>query len=306
MALQYRTFGATGLTVPRLCLGTATFGHQADETVAHQIMDTAVEAGVTFFDSSDIYPMGGEVGRTEEIVGSWLQGKRDQIILATKAGGPMGPARWQQGGSRKHLLEAIDGSLRRLGTDYVDIYQLHFDDPDTPLDETLAALDAIVSAGKARYIGVSNFLAYRLARAVGRTETLHLTRIASVQPRYNLLFRQVERELLPLAAETGMAVIPFNPLAGVCSAADTDATTNRPKAGSPHKSVSSSPTCTANGIGTQGHSTPSVGWPRSRPNSGRRWPPCPSPGCSPTPPSPPRSSGPAAPTNSPTPWRPPT
>jgi aryl-alcohol dehydrogenase-like predicted oxidoreductase len=212
--MQYTQFGATGLTVPRLCLGTATFGHQADETVAHQILDTAVEAGVTFFDSSDIYPMGGEVGRTEEIVGRWLQGKRDQVILATKAGGPMGPARWQQGGSRKHLLEAIDGSLRRLGTDYVDIYQLHFDDPDTPLDETLTALDAIVSGGKARYIGVSNFLAYRLARAVGRTETLHLTRIASVQPRYNLLFRQVERELLPLAAETGMAVIPFNPLAG--------------------------------------------------------------------------------------------
>ena len=212
--MEYTTFGATGLTVPRLCLGTATFGHQADETVAHQIMDTAVEAGVTFIDSADIYPMGGEVGRTEEIVGRWLQGKRDQIILATKAGGPMGPARWQQGGSRKHLLDAIDGSLRRLGTDYVDIYQLHFDDPDTPLDETLATLDAIVTAGKARYIGVSNFLAYRLARAVGRTETLHLTRIASVQPRYNLLFRQVERELLPLAAETGMAVIPFNPLAG--------------------------------------------------------------------------------------------
>ena len=215
--MQYTTFGASGLTVPRLCLGTATFGHQADERVAHQIMDTAAEAGVAFFDSADIYPMSADLGlagRTEEIVGRWLHSKRDQIILATKAGGPMGSARWQQGGSRKHLLDAIDGSLRRLGTDYVDIYQLHFDDPDTPLDETLAALDAIVTAGKARYIGVSNFLAYRLARAVGRAETLHLTRIASVQPRYNLLFRQIERELLPLAHETGMAAIPFNPLAG--------------------------------------------------------------------------------------------
>jgi 1-deoxyxylulose-5-phosphate synthase len=212
--MQYTTFGASGLTVSRLCLGTATFGHQADERTAHEIMDTAVEAGVTFFDSADIYPMGGEVGRAEEIVGRWLQGKRDQTVLATKAGGPTGPAGWQRGSSRKHLLDALDGSLRRLRTDYVDIYQLHFDDPDTPLDETLATLDAIVTAGKARYIGVSNFLAYRLARAVGRTETLHLTRIASVQPRYNLLFRQIERELLPLAAETGMAVIPFNPLAG--------------------------------------------------------------------------------------------
>ena len=212
--MEYTTFGATGLTVSRLCLGTATFGHQADEAVARQIMDTAAEAGITFFDSADIYPMGGEVGSTEEIVGRWLRGKRDQIILATKAGGPIGPAVWQKGGSRKHLLDAIDGSLRRLGTDYVDIYQLHFDDSDTPLDETLAALDAIVTAGKARYIGVSNFLAYRLARAAGRAETLHLTRLASVQPRYNLLFRQIERELLPLAAETGIAVIPFNPLAG--------------------------------------------------------------------------------------------
>ena len=212
--MDYTTFGATGLTVSRLCLGTATFGHQADEAVARQIMDTAAEAGITFFDSADIYPMGGEVGSTEEIVGRWLRGKRDQIILATKAGGPTGSAPWQKGSSRKHLLDAIDGSLRRLGTDYVDVYQLHFDDSDTPLDETLAALDAIVTAGKARYIGVSNFLAYRLARAAGRTETLHLTRIASVQPRYNLLFRQIERELLPLAAETGMAVIPFNPLAG--------------------------------------------------------------------------------------------
>ena len=212
--MRYTTFGATGLMVPRLCLGTATFGHQADEAAAHQIMDTAAEAGITFFDSADIYPMGGEVGSTEEIVGRWLRGKRDQIILATKAGGPMGPAPWQKGSSRKHLLDAIEGSLRRLGTDYVDIYQLHFDDSDTPLDETLAALDAIVTAGKARYIGVSNFLAYRLARAAGRAETLHLTRLASVQPRYNLLFRQIERELLPLAAETGLAVIPFNPLAG--------------------------------------------------------------------------------------------
>src|SRR4029077_13859948 len=136
------------------------------------------------------------------------------FIIATKAGAPMGPAPWQQGGSRKHLREAIDESLRRLGTDYVDLYQLHFDDPETPLDETLEALDAIVRAGKARYIGVSNFLAYRLARATGRAESLRLTRVASVQNRYSLLFRQIEQEVLPLAREEGIAVIPFNPLAG--------------------------------------------------------------------------------------------
>ena len=126
-------------------------------------------------------PDRGVVGRAEQILGQWLRGKRDQYIIATKAGGAMGPAPWQQGGSRKHLLDAIDGSLERLGTEYVDLYQLHFDDPDTPLDETLEARDAIVNAGKARYIGVSNFLAYRLARAVGRAESLHLTRLASVQ-----------------------------------------------------------------------------------------------------------------------------
>jgi 1-deoxyxylulose-5-phosphate synthase len=215
--MQYTKFGRTGLTVSRLALGTATFGVQADEAVAHKILDKAADAGVNFVDTANIYPMGPGadlVGRSEQIVGRWLRGKRNEFIIATKAGHPMGPAPWQQGGSRKHLLDAIDGSLERLGVDYVDIYQLHQDDQETPLDETLEALDSIVKAGKARYIGVSNFLAYRLARAVGRAEYLHLTRLASVQPRYSLLFRQIERELLPLAHEEGIAVIPFNPLAG--------------------------------------------------------------------------------------------
>jgi aryl-alcohol dehydrogenase-like predicted oxidoreductase len=126
----------------------------------------------------------------------------------------MGPSAWEQGASRKHLLDAIDASLKRLGTDYVDLYQLHSDDRETPLDETLEALDTIVRSGRARYIGVSNFLAYRLARALGRADTLRLARFVSVQPRYNLLFRQIERELLPLAEEEGLGVIPYNPLAG--------------------------------------------------------------------------------------------
>jgi 1-deoxyxylulose-5-phosphate synthase len=215
--MKYTKFGASGLTVSQVCLGTAPFGKQTDEQTAYKTLDVAAEAGVNFIDTADAYPMGADlslVGRTEEIVGSWLYDKRDQFIVATKAGGAMGPAQWEQGGSRKHLLDAIDESLRRLRTDYVDLFQLHFDDPETPLDETLEALDTIVRAGKARYVGVSNFLAYRLARAVGRTDSLHLTRVASVQPRYNLLFRQIERELLPLASEEGIAVIPFNPLAG--------------------------------------------------------------------------------------------
>jgi 1-deoxyxylulose-5-phosphate synthase len=215
--MEFAKFGRTGLVVSRLCLGTGTFGTQADEAVAYQMLDKAAAAGVNFIDTADIYPMGpdrGVAGRAEQIVGRWLRGKRDQFIIATKAGGPMGPAPWQRGGSRKHLLDAIDESLKRLGTDYVDLYQLHSDDPETPLDETLEALDAIVRAGKARYIGVSNFLAYRLARATGRAESLHLTGLASVQNRYSLLFRQIEQELLPLAREEGIAVIPFNPLAG--------------------------------------------------------------------------------------------
>src|SRR5260370_12604626 len=126
----------------------------------------------------------------------------------------MGPAAGGHGSSRKHLLDAIDASLRRLGTDYVDLYQLHIDDAATPLDESAEALDLIVRSGKARYVGVSNFLAYRLARAIGRQDTLKLVRFVSVQPRYNLLFREIERELLPLAQEENLAVLPFNPRAG--------------------------------------------------------------------------------------------
>ena len=215
--MQYRKFGRTGLTVSRLCLGTMTFGLQTEEDASHRILDTAADAGVNFIDTADVYPLGGgetHVGRTEEIVGRWLKGKRERFILATKAVGKMGPAPWDHGASRKHLLDAIDASLRRLGTDYVDLYQLHSDDANTPLDETLEALDAIVRSGKARYIGVSNFLAYRLARALGRADVLRVARFVSVQPRYNLLFRQIERELLPLAGEEQLAVMPYNPLAG--------------------------------------------------------------------------------------------
>ena len=209
--------GQTGLTVSRLVLGTMTFGLQTDEETSIKILDTAAEAGINFLDTADVYPLGGGLptaGRTEEIIGRWLKGKREHFIVATKAVGKVGPAPWDQGSSRKHILDAIDASLRRLGTDYVDLYQLHSDDASTPLDETLEALDTIVHAGKVRYIGVSNFLAYRLARALGRADVRHLTRFVSIQPRYNLLFREIERELLPLAQEEGQAVIPYNPLAG--------------------------------------------------------------------------------------------
>jgi 1-deoxyxylulose-5-phosphate synthase len=215
--VEYRKFGNTGLTVSRLTLGTMTFGLQSEEDVSRQIMDRAADAGVNVIDTANVYPLGAGydiAGRTEEIVGRWLKGKRDQYILATKAVHEMGPLSWQKGASRKHLLDAIDASLKRLDTDYVDLYQLHNDDRDTPIDEMLEALDIIVKQGKARYIGVSNYLAYRLARALGRADVLRTARFVSIQPRYNLLFRQIERELLPLATEEGLAVIPYNPLAG--------------------------------------------------------------------------------------------
>ena len=215
--MQFTKFSRTGLTVSRLCLGTGTFGKQTDEAESFRVFDKATDAGVNFIDTADVYPGGAdlpEVGRAEEITGLWLKGKRSRFILGTKAGGRMGSSPCDQGSSRKHLLDAIEASLRRLNTDFVDLYQLHMDDPATPLDETAEALDAIVRSGKARYIGVSNFLAYRLARAIGLQDTLRLARLVSVQPRYNLLFREIERELLPLAQEENLAVIPFNPLAG--------------------------------------------------------------------------------------------
>ena len=194
-----------------------TFGLQCDEKTSVAIMDRAADGGITFFDTADVYPLGGTgetVGRTEEIVGRWLKGRRDRFILATKCFGRSGPARWDQGNSRKHILDAIDASLRRLGTDYVDLYQLHGPDPETPIDETLRALEDVVRAGKVRYVGCSNFVAYQVARAIGRSEALGIVRFDSVQPRYNLLFREFERELFPLCAEEGVGVIPYNPIAG--------------------------------------------------------------------------------------------
>jgi 1-deoxyxylulose-5-phosphate synthase len=215
--MQSVKFGRTGLRVSKLCLGTMTFGLQCDEAESRAILDAAAEGGIDFLDTADVYPLGGDqqtAGRTEEIVGAWLKGKRQQFIVATKCVGVMGPKPWDMGMSRKHILDAIDASLRRLGTDYIDVYQLHSYDNHTPIDEALEALDTIVRQGKARYVGVSNWPAYKVARALGRSELKNLARIDSVQPRYNMLFRIFERDLLPLCAEEQIAVIPYNPLAG--------------------------------------------------------------------------------------------
>jgi len=215
--MRHVRLGRTGLRVSCLCLGTMTFALQCDEPASVAILDRALAGGITFLDTSDVYPLGGgpeTVGRTEEIVGRWLAGRRHDVVVATKCFGAMSSRPWDRGLSRKHVLDAIEGSLRRLRTDYVDLYQLHHPDPETPMDETLRALDDIVRAGKARYVGCSNYAAYQVARALGRSEVLGACRFDAVQPRYNLLFRQVERELLPLCAEEGIGVIPYNPLAG--------------------------------------------------------------------------------------------
>ncbi|HEY6791817.1 MAG TPA: aldo/keto reductase [Trebonia sp.] len=215
--MEHARLGRTGLQVSRQCLGTMTFGLQCDEETSIAIMDRAADAGIDFLDTSDAYPLGGDLatrGRTEEIIGRWLHGKRDQFILATKCFGPTGPAPFDAGNSRKHIMSAVEASLRRLGTDYIDLYQLHGYDPSTPIDETLSALDDLVRQGKVRYTGCSNFLTYQLVRAVGRSETLRLARLDSVQPRYNLLFRQFEREMFPFCLEDGVGVIPYNPIAG--------------------------------------------------------------------------------------------
>ena len=215
--MKYTRLGRTGLSVSRLCLGTMTFGFQCDKPTSFAILNRAVEGGITFIDTADAYPIGGSlatVGRTEEIIGEWMDGRRHEFILATKCFAPMSARRWDSGNSRKHILDAVDASLRRLRTDYVDLFQLHGPDPHTPIDETLRALEDVVRAGKVRYVGCSNFLAYQVARAVGRSEALGVARFDSVQPRYNLLFREIERELLPLCAEEGIGVIPYNPIAG--------------------------------------------------------------------------------------------
>jgi aryl-alcohol dehydrogenase (NADP+) len=215
--VRHVRLGRTGLPVSRLCLGTMTFGLQCDEATSRAILDHAAELGFTFLDTADVYPLGGTpetVGRTEEIIGRWLRGRRQEVIVATKCHGATGPRSWDRGLSRKHVLDAIDASLRRLGTDYIDLYQAHHPDDATPIDETLRAFDDIVRAGKARYVGCSNYPAWQTARALGRSDVLGLARFDTVQPRYNLLFRQIERELLPLCQVEGLAVIPYNPLAG--------------------------------------------------------------------------------------------
>lgn len=217
--MRHTAFGRTGMAVSKLCLGTMTFGVQCDRDESFAIMDEAFSNDITFFDTADVYPSGGDlttVGLTEEIVGDWIAARdcRDDIVLATKFRGAMGPRRWQQGGSRKHIMDAVDASLRRLRTDWIDIYQMHSYDARTPIEETLGALDDLVHQGKVRYVGCSNFGAWQLARANGVAAANALQRFDSIQPRYSLLCRLYERDLFDLCALDNIAVIPYNPIAG--------------------------------------------------------------------------------------------
>ncbi|MER3399821.1 MAG: aldo/keto reductase [Thermoflexus sp.] len=217
--MEYRTLGRTGMKVSALCLGTMTFGWTADEATAHRILSAAVDLGINFIDTADIYPYwapGAWAGLSEEIIGRWRKGRRrEDLVIATKVRGPMGPGPNDQGLSRKHLFEAVEGSLRRLGTDYIDLYQVHWPDEETPLEETLRALDDLVRQGKVRYIGASNFPAWLLCKALWISDKHGWARFDSLQPHYNLLHRaEFERELMPLCRDQGLGVIPYSPLAG--------------------------------------------------------------------------------------------
>lgn len=218
--MKTKQLGRTGLRVSEVCLGTMTFGNQCDERTSFAILDRAWEAGVNFIDTADVYPLPPTlptVGATEKIIGTWMKatpGRRHEVVLATKCNGKMGNGPNDHGLSRRHIMDAIDASLRRLQTDFIDLYQVHFFDANTPLDETLRALDDLVHNGKVRYIGCSNYLAYQLAKSLWMSDKLGIARYDCIQPRYNLLFREFESELFPLCHEEQVGVIVYNPLAG--------------------------------------------------------------------------------------------
>jgi aryl-alcohol dehydrogenase-like predicted oxidoreductase len=215
--MEYVRLGSTGTKVSRLCLGCMSYGSKKwrewvlDEDESRPFFRRALELGINFFDTADIY----SVGTSEEVTGRALKdyAQRDRVVIATKVFSPMGDDPNQRGLSRKHIHQAIDDSLRRLGTDYVDLYQIHRYDYETPIEETLRALDDIVRAGKALYIGASSMFAYQFARMLHTSDKFLLSRFVTMQDHYNLVYREEEREMLPLCREEGIGVIPWSPLA---------------------------------------------------------------------------------------------
>ena len=217
--MKTKRLGRTGLKVSEICLGTMTFGNQSDEGTSFAIMDKAFEAGVYFFDTADVYPLGATPemrGSTETIVGKWIAERklRDKLVLASKCRGQMGEGPNDVGLSRKHIIAAVEASLRRLRTDYLDLYQTHQPDAETPIEETLSALDDLVHQGKVRYIGSSDYPAHSLCKALWTSDKHGYARYESNQPRYNILYREIENEIVPLCQAEGLGLIVYNPLAG--------------------------------------------------------------------------------------------
>lgn len=219
--MEYRKLGRTGLKVSELCLGTMQFGWTADEALSIKILNEAYEAGINFIDTADIYSRwaeGNPGGVSEHIIGKWIRETkipREQVVIATKVRGQMGDGPNDQGLSRQHILDAVEASLHRLGTDHIDLYQVHWYDEETPIDETLRALDDLIRQGKVRYLGASNYPAWRLMNALWTADKLGLTRYDSLQPHYNLVHRdEFERELAQVCQTFGLGVIPYSPLAG--------------------------------------------------------------------------------------------
>jgi aryl-alcohol dehydrogenase-like predicted oxidoreductase len=211
--VEYRSLGGTGTLVSTLCLGTMTFGAETEEKIAHAQLDRFVEAGGNFIDTADVYTRGA----AEEIVGRWLgdrPGLRERVVIATKGRFPMGDGPNDAGLSRVHLSRALDASLRRLGTDVIDLYQAHAWDPLTPIEETLRFFDDAVRAGKIRYAGVSNFTGWQLQKAALLSSHLGLAPVVTLQPQYNLLARDIEWELIPVCENEHIGVLPWSPLAG--------------------------------------------------------------------------------------------
>lgn len=218
--MEYRRLGRTGLKVSTICLGTMQFGWTAEPLTAHQIMTKAVELGCNFFDTADIYSGWASesyVGKSEEIIGEWLTGRvvpRHELILATKVRGRVGNKPTNEGLSRQHILHAVEASLKRLHTDYIDLYQLHWPDEETPLEETLEALNNLVQRGLVRYIGCSNYPAWLLMKALWVSDVRQLARFETVQPHYNLVHRpEFERELQAVCLDQKVGAIPYSPLA---------------------------------------------------------------------------------------------
>lgn len=207
--MKYRRLGSAGLKVSALGLGCNTFGRFVDAEGAVRIVHAALDLGITFFDTADVY--GG--GRSEEFLGKALAGRRDRAVVATKVGWALGDGPNQAGVSRARLVAGIDASLRRLQTDYVDLLQIHRWDPETPLEESLGALDDLVRQGKVRYIGCSNFAAWQLVWSLWLSDRYGWSRIVTVQPEYSLLVRDVEEELMPACRAFGIGIIPYYPLA---------------------------------------------------------------------------------------------